>query len=58
MGRWDKTKSSMCGNFFSKNQKKKKKGFRSLNTLTILYTLTILLNNLVAQSYVWIGRVA
>ena len=25
MGRWDKTKSSMCGNFFSKNQKKKKK---------------------------------
>ena len=65
MGRWDKTKSSMCGNFFSKNQKKKEKkkikkkwGFRSLNTLTILYTLAILLNNLVAQSYVWIGRVA
>ena len=25
MGRWDKTKSSMCGNFFSKNQKKEKK---------------------------------
>ena len=24
MGRWDKTKSSMCGIFFSKNQKKKK----------------------------------